>query len=97
MIVRLKRERCADETEPDAILVSFRQHVGHKRLGLEIGTPTARPGVATVRDVYREGGRMGKVSLGEQGHAMLTDIDGANPVVKVNSVRVGALNPNGQF
>jgi hypothetical protein len=95
--VLLERECCAYETQPYAILVSFWEHVGHERLSLEVGTPTAGAGVTAVRDIDGEDGSMGKISRGEQRHAMLADIDGANPLIKVYAVRIGALNPNGQF
>jgi hypothetical protein len=40
---------------------------------------------------------MGKIPLGEQGYAMLADIDGANTLIEAYTVRISALNPNGQL
>jgi hypothetical protein len=93
----LEHECCADEIQPYAIPVSFRKYVGHERLSLEVGTPPTSAGATTMRYVDGEGGSMGKIPLGEQGHAMLADIDGANALIEAYTVRISALNPNGQL
>ncbi len=40
---------------------------------------------------------MRKIPCGEQGHSMLADIDGANPLIKPHSMRVGTLDSNEQL
>jgi len=77
-------------------VVSFREHVGHERLSLKVGTSTAGAGTAVMRDVNGEGCGMGKIALSEQSHAALANIDRAHPLIKVYPARVGALNANGK-
>ncbi len=97
MRCQLRCEGRADKTHPYAILVSFRKYIGHERLRLEVGASAAGAGITPMRNVHNDGGRMRKIPCGEQGHSMLADIDGANPLIEPHSVHVSTLNSNKQF
>ena len=90
----LSREGCANEAHAYTILVSLREDVCDDRLSVETGTPTASAGITPTRDGNGQGRRMGEVPLGNQGHAVLADIDAANPLIKVYPARIGTLNPH---